>query len=227
MAYSTGDVLVRAEMEAYSGLLEDRVMNDFAFKLDGGVVNSTTIAAAFDAVDDFYRVATSTGNAVGKFISRFVNRSATHSLKMYAISAGPLGSPIANIDWLGPVTPAETTGLPTEVAGVLSFHADTTNVLEESGATRPAARRRGRIFVGPLIPGAMDMTAPPFMLSESTFLQTLRAAAVTLMDRTDVTWCVWSRADAVLRPVVGGWTDNAPDTQRRRGADATARVTWG
>jgi len=215
-------------MTASSGLPEDQVVNDFAFRFDG-TPGPTEYAAMFDLVDEFYNVAAVT-NTVGNYISRAVNRSATHELAAYHITAGPLGSPVASIPWLGPPTPTDTNGVPREVAAVLSFHADLTGVLEEGpGDTRPRARRRGRLFIGPLTSNAVNVTTPPFFLADALTLA-MRENAVKLMDDSgtaDMPWSVWSRADATLYPVIGGWTDNAPDTQRRRGPDATVRVTWG
>jgi hypothetical protein len=44
----------------------------------------------------------------------------------------------------------------------------------------------------------------------------------------DVQWVQVSQAGGVTeaRPIVGGWTDNSPDTQRRRSVLATTRNTW-
>lgn len=231
MAYTAGSTLVRAVMESSTGLPSDRYINDFAFEFDG-----TPIAANYDnivtVVSDFYRVVTTGAASVGQFISNAVNRSATHTIDVYHITAGPIGSPVYSESWLGPPTTSSTSGLPTEVAGVLSFHADLTDIPEESGVTHPRARRRGRVFIGPLNINAVDISNAPYRLAGSgsgAFLNTLREAATRLADdaaANDFTWSVWSRADATLRPVVAGWTDNAPDTQRRRGPASTARVTW-
>jgi hypothetical protein len=38
---------------------------------------------------------------------------------------------------------------------------------------------------------------------------------------------VWSRADAEVYPVVGGFMDNRIDTQRRRAVKASVRTTFG
>lgn len=227
MAYTAGDVLVRAVMSAASGLPEDQVINDFAFQATGAPT-SGDVDSMFAAVDGFYRDNSSLGTALGSYISNQINRAATHELQAYHIVAGPLGSPFRTDPWLGPVTARSTPGLPTEVAGVLSFHADLTGELEVVGATHPKARRRGRVFIGPLVNEAVTNDTPPYYLS-SAFLLHAREAGTRMLDESttdDVPWCVWSRADATLRPVVGGWTDNAPDTQRRRGTAAGARVTW-
>lgn len=216
-------------MTAESGLPQDTIVNDFAFKL-AAAPTSGTYGDLCDAVSEFYRGTQANGHEVGEYISNQVDRGATHELQAWTITAPPMGSPDYTQDWLGPVTAATTDGLPTEVAGVLSFHADLTGVLEESGATRPRARRRGRVYIGPLVTTAVDVATPPYILNTG-FLQTLRQAAIVLWDTIDAmgagnAWCVWSRADSTLRPIVGGWTDNAPDTQRRRGFESTARTVW-
>lgn len=225
MAYTAGDVLVRSVMTAASGLPRDVIVNDWAFRLPGAPV-AQDYTDMFGWVDDFFNDVGSTGTAVGSFISNFVNRGATHSLQAYTIAAGGLGSPVAEIDWLGPNAAGADNGLPTECAGVLSFHADLTSILEEAGATRPRARRRGRVFIGPLTLGGVTTTTQPYMLG-SGFRASLAAAGLKLRDDSGDTWSVWSRTDQTLRPVVAGWTDNAPDTQRRRGPRATVRSTWG
>jgi hypothetical protein len=59
-------------------------------------------------------------------------------------------------------------------------------------------------------------------------ITTLAKALRDLIDAsvTETTWslAVYSVADAVAREVTNGWVDNAWDTQRRRGIDATART---
>lgn len=228
MPYTAGDVLVRAVMTSFTGLPQDDIVNDFAFKALVAPL-PIDLTNMFAAVDEFYRTLTSSGNAVSQLISPFVSRAATHKLQAYSITAAGTGSPIREDAWLGPVAAIENEGLPSECAAVLSFHADLTGVLEEAGATRPKARRRGRVYIGPLCPFAVDVGNPPYFLTAQT-RATLNAAAVRLKDSAaadNVPWQVWSRVDQQLRPVVAGWTDNAPDTQRRRGATSTARVVWG
>lgn len=48
------------------------------------------------------------------------------------------------------------------------------------------------------------------------------------------TWCIYSPTTETQTaslassfiPIVGGWVDNAWDTQRRRGLEPTTRTTW-
>lgn len=228
MPTSAADVLIRAIMTGDSGLPDDVFVNDFAFRLRaGGTPSAAQLDDLFTAVDIFYNTTTSTALSVSDFIGEAVDRAVTHELQAFSISAG--GSPIATDAWLGPAAPPTlNSNMPVEVCGVLSFHADLTGVLEETGATRPRARRRGRIYLGPLTSDAVDITADnPLLLP--TFLTTMRAAANLMGDSADTDgwdWSVWSRADDELYVITGGWTDNAPDIQRRRGAESTARVTF-
>lgn len=228
MAYSD-DFLIRAVMTAASGLPQDQIVNDFAFHWEGLLPSqSPDWDNVMGHVGDFYRLGALPSNQVGAFIGDQVSRAATHELQIYEIVVGPMGSPLATLPWLGPVSPPVNKNLPTEVAGVLSFHADLTGIVEEIGATRPKARRRGRIYVGPLTEEAIDgNTAAPTL--STPFRTAMAANAVIMADNAaadDWRWSVWSRADVILRPVVGGWTDNAPDTQRRRGQESTSRATF-
>lgn len=235
MAYAADQWLVRAIMRNISGLPADNVVNDFVFDGSGsGVLPDAQPAAAANLVDHFYNSTNTNGVKLGIFISRAIDRAQTHTLEVYSLAAGlPLGSPVLISPWLGPTDPPVSTGIPTECAGVLSYHASLTGVMEEVGATRPKARRRGRLFIGPLNDLAIQAGTPPYRLDSANggFLQTLRQAAVKLMDDSEAVsgmpWCVWSRKDSTLRTVVGGWTDDAPDTMRSRGVKASARVVWG
>lgn len=227
MPYGAGDVLVRPVMTSSTGLPADAVTNDFAFRMSGAPTESD-LEAVVAAVDGFYRDTQTAGNAVGEFISNAINRAVTHRIEVYKIQAGPLGSPIYETDWLGPPTSLTSTGVPTEVAAVLSFHGDLSGVLEESGSTRPRARRRGRVYIGPLNSAGPTGSTPPYLLGAG-IQSVMRQAAVSMYDEADAagwTWSVWSRANAELYPVVAGWTDDAPDTQRRRGPKATTRTVF-
>lgn len=219
------DLLIRTVMTSFTGLVEDQVVNDFALR-SVGISDAAAIAAADAMMQEFWREDDSAGNSVGEYISNFVDRGATHEIQVYRIQAdGSLDSPIGTSAWLGPKAALSTSGQATEVQGVLSFHADLSGVLEESGATRPRARRRGRLYIGPLNNQAIDETTPPYFLSDE-FRFCLQSAGSRLISLYGGGWSVWSRADGTLRSVVGGWTDNAPDTQRRRGVTSTSRTTF-
>lgn len=228
MPYEDGDFLIRTVMSTTSGLPEDVIVNDFAVRFDGGTPTSTELEAAMGNVGDFFRGTNLGSGTVGTYISDDVSRAATHTIQAYQILAGPLGSPALEIDWLGPTTEAGSESMPREVCGVLSFHGDLTGIAEEAGATRPKSRRRGRIFVGPLGKNAISVSDNPPVLAP-LFTGALRSHATQLYDDLQAnlaTWSVWSRANSELYPVVAGWTDNAPDIQRRRGQAPTLRTVF-
>lgn len=250
MTYTGKQVVARSIMKCSTGLPADSIVNDFVFEFTGGTINPPAdYPNVVQGVSDFFRHVQAGGHAVGEYISDYVDRAVTHQIDVYTIGTH-LGSPVWSAPWLGPVTAAPANALPAECAGVLSFHADLTGVLEvgptvsdiptdedaidqgapatHTGQSKPRARRRGRLYVGPLTNVALQSITPPYML-DSTFLQTLREAAGYLassLGGANWAWSVWSRRDQTTYPVVGGWTDDAPDTQRRRGPKASARVLY-
>lgn len=228
MAYAGDEYLIRAVMQSATGLVQDQVVNDFAFRyLGAGAPDDTAFGELVVSVNEFYNSLPTSGHKLCEYLSNVINRGATHRMDVYKIAAAGLGSPVYSEAWLGP-GPFTGTGQVAEAQGVLSYHADYTGVLEESGATRPRARHRGRIYVGPIGANAINAGTPPYMLAD-VFRDTMAGAANQMGDAgelRDWRWCVWSRADLELRTVVGGWTDNAPDTLRRRGPKATVRSTW-
>lgn len=229
MAVTSADILVRCLMSSTTGLPADTVINDFAFRFTGGgAPTDAELDILLGDVDAFYNdIPTGQTQTIAKYLGESISRAVTHEMQFFNIAAP--GSPRYTSSWLGPAAPATpNTNMPTEVAGVLSFHGDLTGVLEESGATRPRARRRGRVYIGPLTGDAIT-TADDSPLLGTGFLNVARAAAVDLADEAaahDFTWSVYSRTNVELYAVVGGWTDNAPDTQRRRGREATARTVY-
>jgi hypothetical protein len=129
------------------------------------------------------------------------------------------------------LTPSVNRALPHETAICLSFQGDPV-----SGVTQ--ARRRGRVFLGPLAQSILTTDpGPPYV--SSTIRTTIANAAATLENGLDtavgshVSWAVYSPTldvtetiDDAFNDVTNGWVDNAFDTQRRRGQAPTARTTW-
>lgn len=146
-------------------------------------------------------------------------------LKYYDVTThldgSPAGSPVA-VDTLTLTSAAPSSPLPEELAVALSYHADFTGAVEESGLTRPRARRRGRIYTGPYSTVSVDANADV----QSTLLNALLGAAIHLNSASPTVWRVWSRKDAAMRPVIGGFVDNGWDVQRRRGPKAPTRTLW-
>lgn len=108
--------------------------------------------------------------------------------------------------------------LPSEVAICLSMQGT-----RASGT--PQARRRGRVYIGTIASATMTLGRP-----NSTTRTTLVNAVDTLKESLLVAalpaqLCIWSEVDATAVLVNNVWVDDAYDTQRRRGAQVTARTT--
>lgn len=138
-----------------------------------------------------------------------------HTIKVYNLSDTEPRAPDFEGDWsFGSLTTAAE--LPSEVAICLSFQGARTSGLVQ-------ARRRGRMFLGPVkqslcVDGRPDMTFAGGVLSE--FLAFTAAEAVD-----GVQFGVWSRVNEGFVIAEQAWIDNAFDTQRRRGLAPTTRAT--
>lgn len=144
-------------------------------------------------------------------------------LKLYDLSQPIPRAPVADVAL--PLSGTEAaTNLPGEVALCLSFQAARVSGL-------PQARRRGRIYLGPFASVAnVSSTGRP----DSTMRTAILASAETFrsaMGGTATGWHVISQPKPTMpitsSPVIGGWMDDAWDTQRRRGVQALTRVPFG
>lgn len=130
----------------------------------------------------------------------------------------------------GPTAPQGN--FPAEMAVVLSFHG-----IPVSGVNM--ARRRGRVYVGPVHAGygaggsGTDYTRPG-----GSLITLLRNAGNVLMQSSEAAarwkWVVYSPTNHKTKPILqsvavvtGGYVDDAWDVQRRRGVDPSTRNTFG
>lgn len=116
-----------------------------------------------------------------------------------------------------------TSPLPTEVAICASFQG-----VQEAGHSQ--ARRRGRVFIGPIRQAAIQIGTDGYPRVSSTARNAIATACTNLQanaSAADWPWCVWSRADDELYIVNNGWIEDEFDTQRRRGPGPLTRTTWG
>lgn len=162
---------------------------------------------------------------------------------------GPTGDRAAYIDWNNvrarcfdladptPRVPVESppfftgnpgtnaTTIPTEVAVVLSF--------QSAGLPGEVYQRRyNRVFLG-AVPSVWFSAAsaskfPTIDTGRLNLMADSMKALQALTDGPETLWVQVSNATGSTRtlPVIGGWVDNSPDTQRRRSVDSTLRVTW-
>lgn len=177
--------------------------------------------------------------SISDYIGDQVSRSANACVNSYYFEAAiappaQWGSPVGTASWTIGIDDNFTVQ-PAEVAAVLTFHGDLTDIPQTAvnptpppAVIRPAARRRGRIYLGPLHASAGAAGGPNADLLVSTAFQDVVLAAATELENTNVNlqWVVASDTAGEVYQVVGGWMDNAFDTQRRRGSAATVRTLW-
>lgn len=220
MAYSNKDLFAQVNFHAVSGLPEDTVVNTLYFQAQGA---DGAEDVAPDVIADIETAFTgdhgaAAGGPVWQHMSTALSGLVT--VKCYVMSDAEPRVPTAIGELDFTAGDLGTSQLPREVAMCLSFHANYT-----SGGN--AARRRGRIYVGPLgsTSNILDTaTGGP----AASIITALKDMGVWLRDSltANAVWCVNSDADSTLRPVTEGWVDNAFDTQRRRGQAATARTLF-
>jgi hypothetical protein len=142
-------------------------------------------------------------------------RQTDHTYKIYN-RADPIPRvPVEEGTWSFTGAPTGTP-LPPEVALCTSFQAD-----PESGVSQ--ARKRGRVYLGPLKDAGLGTDGRP----SSSILTLIEGAAQTLLDEsvaaTNYYWSVYSAVASDSFEVSNGWIDNEYDTQRRRGRVPTTR----
>jgi hypothetical protein len=188
---------------------EDVIVNNWGFD---AVATAAGVVNAHTALDAFYTT------LVTYFSSAYDYTAAT--IKWYnMLDPEPrvpfetsllnvAGSPSANL-------------LPTECCVCLSFQGYPT-----SGTSQ--ARRRGRIYLPPMGVNAMAASGGLVLASLVTLIAGTANTLMTTGAGSDFDWIVISKTPSINAVLVtNGWVDNAWDTQRRRGFDATTRVEFG
>lgn len=225
----SANILAKVTMPQSTGIPHDDVVNDFAFAWSGaGTPTTTDLTNLTACLYNFYNITPTGGtNPVGYYMSGMVSRATLGcTVKYYDMHdpiAEPFGSPLL-VDHFtfGLAGTAAGDDYPNEVSIVLSLSA-----VIAPGTTH-LGRSRGRIFIGPLHRRCSDLTSLTPRPS-STCRTDFGLAAHQLASQAvgaDFAWSIWSRADHVLKVIAGGWVDDAFDTQRRRGIDATTRTAW-
>jgi len=205
--------IIRAQVSfpAASADSEDTVVNNWHFDVTDPETegNLTPVATALDT---FYT----------SLISYFATSNVWSNgrIKMYDYDDPPPRAPLYDQPFV--VTGSGSgTWLPRECAICLSFQGDQISGIRQ-------ARRRGRVYLGPLGSATNNTTTGMVVTAVTT---AIAAAATTLMT-ADVAasgwaWIVYSPTMGEGAPVTNGWVDNAWDIQRRRGVDADVRTTFG
>lgn len=202
-----------------SQLPEDAVQNVWHFG-SNGVLTSAQWSTLRDALRTFYR------EIFHLYGSNRIAAGAVHSIKRYDLIVGApgaaddsAGSPISNATLTLDTTGASAA--PDEVALCLSLKGVTTNIREEVGTTRPASRRRGRIYLGPFSAAVMAERPGSALINKIiTEVGNLNLAASAVANLG-----VYSRKDGKLYGAVEASVDDAWDIQRRRGIRRSAKTS--
>lgn len=200
------DFMVRAVLHTADGVPENFIQNQFAIQTESF---SPDYAAITTAVAAFY-------SEIGGYYPSTVSQG-PHDLKFYGMPGIPPNYPIEETTFSFSSAPTGVSG-PAEVCICTSYQG-----LKVPG--EPQARRRGRMYIGPLDESLIDGPRP-----SSTMTGIIADATQELVEAVnataDATFGVWSTVAAEFTPVFNGWVDNAWDIQRRRGIVPDARDTW-
>lgn len=215
------DVLVQVVLASTSHLPADVSVNTWHFEVQDSIPDGD-LQIVKDRLLAFYSYL-----GANDILSKKVDAQ-TSRIKMYALADPKPRVPRHDSAFIYTQPGGES--LPTEVALCLSFRGAV-------ASGEKAARRRNRVFIGPLSVGTQDTTdgSKP----KNATCDAIRSRAQLLMNlnpTSSVKWDVWSPTidktvvpnggDFAGTPVVAGWVDNAYDTQRRRGQKATVRLAF-
>lgn len=203
-----------------TNLPRDIAMNAWHIQtLDDSVPSWEAVAACFES---FYNDQYGT-YGVRSFLGTIISRAAG-ACRIDGYEVGQTGPPVYSTNFtLGGAT--GTAVLPLELALCCSLVAN-------APGSVPRARRRGRVYIGPLAAGAIS-TAAPKAVPTGDFIDTLVGAAEALVDDLiDIVGnqhrlSIYSTVDETAYLVTGGWVDNEWDIQRRREVAPTDREVWG
>lgn len=234
--------LAVVELPYKSGLPKDKTVNTFAIAEANG--HAGMDAAYLAAISGIYTTNSAAlgGVPLGSYLSKGVSRVANAcTVKLYDITDHLDGSPHGSPYALGTFTIA-TEGadlaLPDEVALVCTLEAAgrSTQFVEIPDGTdpgtavdRPRQRYTGRVYFGPFTSSATANDANGSARPTTAIMNAVRerviaaALAIDAAGAGDVAGLgVWSRVDRAIRGIDNVRTDNAWDTQRRRGISPTA-----
>lgn len=202
-------------LQAASGIPADNCTNSWNFYTPVAL-DPDDIDNIRDIIKDFYTKDWSGSGKVADFFSKELSDTAL--IKYYNMGDPKPRVPIRT-DTFTLGRPPSGNALPSECALVFSFQAE-----RESGQNQ--ARRRNRIYLGPLNTGAADSNGRP----SSSFMALLAVAGSETLQASNASitwqWRVYSPTTGNTHLVDNGWIDNAFDTQRRRGVAPTTRTLW-
>lgn len=204
-----------------SGLPEDVVCNTFHFNTSPDYDVEAAAGEIKVRLTAFYNADNAGAGTLVSIMSKVLIPEAA-TIKVYDLGDPTPRVPIhesnAGISATNP-----TAGYPSEVCVTLSFHS-------EYVSGTPRGRCRNRIYFGPVANtvGSEDSHGELRVSAANRGRFNNAMFLLTEANTADVVWA----AHSTLAPggttgrIVGGWTDDTFDTQRRRGPSPAARTTW-
>lgn len=209
----------QATLKGKSGIPEDVYINTFHFE-KASAPTEAEISSLAGWIIGFYNLPIGGNAPIRDFLSPVVATTG-HRIKIVRLDDPKPRVPVHDEEF-PLLAPTAGTALPTEVACCLSFKA-----ARVSGVNM--ARRRGRVYIGPLRTTVMSPDGFGNPRPATPFVDTLQACAKALQDNTFAEAWIWvvhspTTGGLARYPVARSWVDDAFDTVRRRGAGITSRV---
>jgi len=195
-----------------TGLPKDTYVNTWHFYNGGAPTDFDNVR---DMLKDFY-CTTPTGNAVAKYMTNLIQSPAT--IKAYDMDSpkprAPSYESTFNLTGLGTGTP-----VPFECAVCLSFEA-----ARVSGQIQ--ARRRNRVYLGPLASGILWSDGRPLPTAITSIMDAAKRLYAAQAASGSWKWQVYSGTDNKIYDIKHIWIDDSYDTQRRRGLSPSTRQDY-
>lgn len=204
------ELLAQVRIPYRDDIPADVSVNTWSFRTsldrdDAADLIGAALLAFYNGIAEYYSPAVDLTETQGRIYDR------ADAVPRQPFSGGILPVSSLNIDL----------GLPEEVALCMSFRA-----VNLSG-TSPK-RRRGRVYLGPLNSQTLNQGQDQRAVPNPQFGIDLEAAqgAFNTALGAQTEHVIWSQANGTSSVAATYWTDNAFDTQRRRGTAPTTRRTW-
>lgn len=210
----------------------DGASNDFVIEATGSdtTLDFGTSQTPQAAIEAFYNSALGT-EPLGYYMSNDISRSTNGcEITWYDVTAslatGALGSPI-RMDTFTLTAAGSTEPQPPQVACTIGYRSDYGGTSEHSAGTRPRARHRGRLFLGPF---SVNCLASSHGVPTPGFLSDVAAAAALTfgthnpLSANQFNFVQWSRKDGAVRNISEYYVDEYFSTIRLR-TDTTASRT--
>lgn len=208
--------------QGISGIAEDRYVNTFYAEGPTPADDAAYLAVAVSITRFYSAVAPTATFGVNHYLSNEMSGPG-ETVKIYNMADPHPRAPVFTHE-SDPTFDSPGDNLPGEVAVCLSYAGTAVSGL-------PPARRRGRIFIGPLQVRACetsgDNTVPcrPALIFRQNLVKSAQNLKDELFDGSALVWSMWSPTSGSMLNIVRVWADNAFDTQRRRGVDPNSRVS--